>query len=836
MVPVRTLSRRTWICPLLIVLGLVSPTAAQFLDQTEGSGLAREGTSWGAIFTDIDGDGDIDLFAGEHTIDPTLYWNDGVGHFDPNLHVQQWQNLYDRHGALILTLDADEDREVFITHGGEGGAGLEPNELYRNDGNGHLTPIAEAAGDADSQGRSRAASAADFDGDHLVDLWIGKAPNPASKNSLFRNDGSLLFSDVAGAVGLDEGWGTVGGLWGDVDDDGDPDLLVGGEEFPRPTNLFRNDGTAFQDISSIFSPPLPVVSGADLGDMDNDGDLDLAVCDGRLGVFDTFSEGDTLRFFFNTRYGENGVDGLTVPATADTAFARLRIRGLDSLVFLGPTEVIPPAALPILLTDEYVGAPSFDPGVDRGTWVWRASPGGPWEIRCSTPNVSSDTFDGWLADGSPIAGTTSHDLEDPGFVPGGPRVWRNDGGSFVETTTTLGLPGMLNPRDISWIDYDNDGDLDLHVLDMGTSASPNAPDGLFRNDGATFTDVTATEGIAGGSVGLGDGAVWGDIDQDGDLDVYLQQGAGPLTFSIWGQALLLENAGSRGNAIRIDLVGSESGVPALGARVTAHVEAASVARRVSANSWRGFQDPLRVHLGMGAAATADSLAVEWPSGFTEVYASLPPGLYRLVENRQLDDVHILTASPDTVPTAAEGAVVLETLDIGGSRLSGETRNLDLQSLTGLLTPMSVGENPDSTYSYRYASPSVTGVDTLVVTNLLTRPLRSDSLVVHVLSLTTSVAGAKADLGYALHGGTPNPFTIACRIEFDLPRGGRVEVAVYDVQGRSVRVLLSGPAEASRHSVLWDGFDERGAATPAGVYFVRLRSGSYEAVRKLVRIR
>jgi hypothetical protein len=727
----RAFSNRAALAALVIV-GLSPSAEGQFVDQTISSALLSLSPSWGAIFADVDGDGDLDLYAGRHASLPVLYGNDGTGRFNPI--PMPWTEPVDRHGGAILSLDEDDDPDIFVTHGGAGGSGSEPNELYRNDGSGEFVSVAASAGLDDPDGRSRAVAAADFDGDHRVDLWVGKAPRAQSPNSLYRNDGTLMFTDVAATVGLDEGLGTVGGLWGDVDDDGDPDLLVGGEEFARPTVLYRNDGGSFADVSSIFAPALPVISGADFGDMDGDDDLDLAVCDGSVGLFDVFTEGDSVTFYFNTRWADDGVDGLTIPSTADTLFARLRIRGFDDpdLVFLGPDEINPPPSIPMILTDEYVGAPAFTPGVDRGIWVWRTAPAGAWEMRCSTPLLNQDAFDGWFEDGSPLSGVVAHNLEDPGFVPGGPRVWRNDGGAFTEVTTALGLPMMLNPRDISWVDYDNDGDLDLHVVDMGTSATLNAPDALFRNDGAVFSDVTSLEGVEGGVKGLGDGAVWGDVDRDGDLDVYVQQGAGPLAFSFAAPSLFLENEGPRGNSIQIDLVGRASGAPAIGARVTAHLGRDVVRRRVSANAWRGFADPLTVHLGLGGALGADSLTIEWPAGGVEVYRPLAAGQYRIKEGREVTSLDILTASPDSLAPTQTGALDFEVRDSTSARVSGEATNFTLTSLGGLLIPEGPAvENADSTYTISYASQLATGVDTLVVTDPLSAPPLSDSLEVRI---------------------------------------------------------------------------------------------------------
>jgi hypothetical protein len=626
-----------------------SPGSAQFVDGTLPAGLTWNMTTWGAAFVDLDGDEDLDLYSGHHILEPTLFWNDGQGFFDPNLYPQPWIGPIDRHGILILTLDTDADPEIFITHGADGGAGTEADELYLNNGPGVLLLTNGAGGMSDPPGRGRAAAAADVDGNHRVDVWVGKAPDPLSSNSLYTNNGSLSFTDVAGAAGIDEGWGTVGGIFGDFDNDNDPDLLVGGEEYSRPTILWRNTGGVFTDLSSLFTPPLPVISGADWGDMDNDGDLDLAVCTGEIGIFDTFDEGDSVSYFFNTRYGDTGIDGLTIPATADTVFGRFRLRAvLDTAkIFLGPSAVHPALSTAIPLTDEYVGAPSFTPGESQGTFVWRTQPGGDWEIRCCTPDIGFDNFDGWVTATDPITGVTPHDLEDPGFVAGGPRVWRNDAGAFTEITAQLGLPIMLNPRDISWVDYDNDGDLDLHVVDMGTSANPNAPDALFRNDGAVFTDVTAAESLTGGTEGMGDGGTWGDFDGDRDLDLFLQEGAGPLTFSAFAPAHLLVNEGDRGNALFFDLIGRQSGSAAIGTKVVVVAGTLRVQRRVQANAWRGFQDPVRVHCGIGDAAYADSVIVTWPTGTVQVFFSLGPDVWRVDEGLQVTSAQGIPAERDS---------------------------------------------------------------------------------------------------------------------------------------------------------------------------------------------
>jgi len=103
-----------------------------------------------------------------------------------------------------------------------------------------------------------------------------------------------------------------------------------------------------------------------------------------------------------------------------------------------------------------------------------------------------------------------------GFVGGPPnKLYRNDGDGrhFTDVAPALGLNLTGVSRQVSWIDYDNDGDLDLFI------AFRDKPNRLFRNDGARFTDVTIEAGI--GDPRKSVGAVWFDIDGDGDLDVFV---------------------------------------------------------------------------------------------------------------------------------------------------------------------------------------------------------------------------------------------------------------------------------------------------------------------------
>jgi len=612
---------------LVAGLGLLAaPASAEFVDVASTNGLFGEGQTWGASVVDADGDGDLDILNHHHWFSAYLFWNDGTGSFSIWTHPQLVEDIQDRHGVLWADLDGDGRLDALCSHGGDAGCNCtdEGNELWRGLGGGLFDLLPGAGGMEDPGARGRTLSAADIDGDGDLDVHHGKAPLVGSPNRLYRNDGGMTFTDVAAAWGVDEELGTVGALFADTDDDGDPDLLVGGEEFGRPTVFFRNDGGTFTDVTATAFGTLPVVAGADWGDLENDGDLDLVLCEGDDGVVDAWGvQGNDFWFFANHRFGDDGVDTFTMESLGGNPVAILQWRGSyqPDRVFLGPDGVHPTQPV-ITLTDAYVGMPSFTPGVDEGLFVWRASPGGAWNLHVSAPPGTFGSYSGWLYPPSGVGNPGGGNLEQPAAPVAPPRVYRNDGGTFTEITGDLGLTASDNPRHVTWVDFDNDGDLDIHLVAMGTSATGNAPDVLWRNDGSAFAPLEGPGWVPGGTSNLSDGGAWGDIDLDGDLDLFHQDGAGAFFFANLAPPRLYRNDGPTGHWLSLSLGQSASGGTGVGSKVTCWAGSLTVRRRSFADSWRGFQGTHDLHFGVGAETQIDSLVVEWPDGGTTVVGPL----------------------------------------------------------------------------------------------------------------------------------------------------------------------------------------------------------------------
>ena len=268
----------------------------------------------GVAAADYDSDGDDDIFFGDGKR-PRLYRNSGgkfedvtdsafAGQFDSD------GNLPGASVALFLDLDNDGDQDLFI------GRSSAPNKLFANNGDGTFTevkkdsPIPALAKNpgvsregAETEGEwASVASAADFNNDGFVDIYVGRYLDPREKlpttlfytrnsegNTLLSNNGDLTFTDVTYEMGVREGGLTLGMAWGDYDHDGDTDLYVA-NDFGRNA-FFENQGPSGERDANGKEKWLPFKEiGADNGtidisygmsatfaDIDNDTDLDLYI-------------------------------------------------------------------------------------------------------------------------------------------------------------------------------------------------------------------------------------------------------------------------------------------------------------------------------------------------------------------------------------------------------------------------------------------------------------------------------------------------------------------------------------------------------------------------------
>jgi predicted nucleotidyltransferase len=277
--------------------------------------------------------------------------------------------------------------------------------------------------------------------------------------------------------------------WGDYDNDGDLDVLVTGATASYPdlgpvSRLSRNDGGSFTDLGTAL--PGVCYGSAAWGDYDNDGDLDLLLA-GATGAYPNLAP--VSRVYRNDAgsFTDAGA-GLPGVSTASVAWGDYDNDGDLDVLLAGWTGVASISRLYRNDGGNFTDANAGLPGVSMGSVAW-----GDYD----NDGDLDILLTGWTGT-APLS-----------------RVYRNDGGSF--TDIGAGLPGVYFGS-VAWGDYDSDGDLDVVMTGWtGTEATSR----VYRNDAGTFADLGA--GLPGVELGS---AAWGDYDDDGDLDLLLTGSTG----------------------------------------------------------------------------------------------------------------------------------------------------------------------------------------------------------------------------------------------------------------------------------------------------------------------
>ncbi len=230
-----------------------------------------ETASWG----DYDNDGDVDLYLANSAVNKAniLYTNNGNGTFSKV--VTGPIVSYEATSRSVDWFDYDNDNDLDLFVANEGG---ENNLLFRNDGNGVFVRITAGAVVTDG-GDSFGSSVGDIDNDGDMDIFVTNHGNTAS--FLYRNNGNSTFTRIMTGTAATRTGYAVGSAFGDLDNDGDLDLMVANAfagTSAVPNSLYLNDGTGiFSAIDTgIVSTDVGWSYGVAFGDYDRDGDLDIA--------------------------------------------------------------------------------------------------------------------------------------------------------------------------------------------------------------------------------------------------------------------------------------------------------------------------------------------------------------------------------------------------------------------------------------------------------------------------------------------------------------------------------------------------------------------------------
>jgi hypothetical protein len=498
----------------------------------------------------------------------------------------------------------------------------------------------------------------DFDNDGDLDIYLvqgqmlgpAKTLNRASippramplNDRLYRNDlvvradgtRTRRFTDVttgSGLVGRAYGMGVA---TGDFDNDGWIDLY---RTAFGPNQLFRNNGNGtFTDVSdqSGTSDPRWSVS-ASFVDIDRDGWLDLYV-----GNYVDHRIDDGIRC--STRTGKRDYCG---PRSYTPVPDRLYRNRRDG-TFVDITTAAQVAreygpALGVVAADfdadgwaDIYVANDGEPNI-----LWMNQQDGRFRNTALLAGAALNSFGSAEGSMGVDAGDFDNDGDEDLFVTNLPgetnTLYVNDGSALFEDRTMmagLAIPSLpYTGFGTAWFDFDNDGWLDLLVANgavriMESLARATDPfplherNQLFRNLGTgRFEEVTARAGAVFELSEVSRGAAFGDVDNDGDVDVLLTNNNGPAR-------LLINHVGERNRWVGLRLVGGPGRRDMLGARVGVFRDKGpALWRRARADgSYASANDP-RVLVGLGEAARVRRVRVVWPSGRVEDWTDIAVG-------------------------------------------------------------------------------------------------------------------------------------------------------------------------------------------------------------------
>jgi hypothetical protein len=609
-----------------------------FSDVTEFAGVDLMAPQWGAVWGDYDADGYQDLYVGNHFDTPNLYRNNGDGTFtDLRASAGLKAGPGDWHGPAWGDYDNDGHLDLYVVTGRAIAGG---SDFYVNDGDGTFTERAVAAGITNDDGRGRNPRWVDYDRDGDLDIFVANDARDIAPDVLYRNNDDGTFTDVAVQAGVASSESSLGAAWADYDGDGHSDFML--TMIGVTSALYHNQGDGtFVDTTNSAGLGSLWSNSAAWGDYDNDGDLDLYRCRGYEYYQDKLVwDSKVITAIVRTpRGGEEGLVFTTTAPTVTFDLWRSDRKLYPSEVKYGSTNQHP-SAIPFALDDttSHIGKPSYTLGVDYGVFIWRDSATGPWQVRWVGDADDNYRFFGRITTAGDFAQVIAVDFDSP-WSPSSPNLlYSNNGdGTFERVEIAAGVDDDANSRGAQWVDFDNDGDLDLYVTNHGDTYIGNQPNRLYRNNGdGTFTDVAAAVGLAFVNDGNDMCSAWADYDNDGFLDFYLANST--FTGYLAGPHKLYRNEGNSNHWLQIAPTGTNSNRPGIGAKIQVTTGDLVQFREVGVSSSGACHNSLLAHFGLGSYTKAGVITVTWPSGYIQVLQDVPADqVLHITEGLEDDD-------------------------------------------------------------------------------------------------------------------------------------------------------------------------------------------------------
>lgn len=487
-------------------------------------------------------------------------------------------------------------------------------------GDKELTNIVESSG--------AGAAFLDYDQDGFIDIYVcngtwveglstGEKPEVMPENHLYHNLGNGTFEDVTKKAGVGGPWYSMGVTVGDYNNDGYPDMYVSN----YGTNvLYKNNGNGtFTDVTKkakVGGTEKEFSVGAVWFDYDNDGFLDLYV-------------GNYLNFDPNYKYyyAPDGFPGpLAYDAQPDILYHNNGDGTFDDVTkAMGITDVDGRAmGVGAIDYDEDGFVDIYVANDHTMNYLWHNN-GGKSFTDMGTPSgtafgQSGESAVSMSVDFADYTGSGRMDMfiSDDKYC----RLYENMGnGLFTERSYPSGIAipaGQYVGWSSSFIDYNNDGLIDIYKTNGALKHLYGQEDQLFENIGdGKFKDVSTERGKYFLKELVGRGACFGDYDNDGDIDAFIVNLNDHCVF-------LRNNKGNQNNWISLKLVGTKSNRDGIGARVKLTSGGkVQTSQKKSTTGYLSQNDP-RMHFGLAKNDMVEKIEIIWPSGKDQILENIKP--------------------------------------------------------------------------------------------------------------------------------------------------------------------------------------------------------------------